>query len=109
MLYPALGRVRRSGLLRWREEAMRSWPWCEGSDGDGELGERVCQPMVGIDVDAEFVVAAAHVLHEGVPTPITQAERGRLSPRVGRSRDFNLPWSASMRVVGVLLADMMGS
>lgn len=37
------------------------------SDGLRELGERCCEPEVGLGVDAEFVVAAADVLDEGVP------------------------------------------
>ncbi len=38
-----------------------------GSDGESEFGERGGEPILGISVDAEFVVAAAEVLDEGVP------------------------------------------
>lgn len=37
------------------------------SDGEGKFGEGCWEPMSGVDVKAEFVVAAAEVLHEGVP------------------------------------------
>lgn len=30
------------------------------------------------------------------PVLMTRAERSRLSPRMGRSRDFRRPWSASI-------------
>jgi hypothetical protein len=36
------------------------------SDAVGEFGECRCNPVPGIDVDAEFVVAAAQVLDEAV-------------------------------------------
>jgi hypothetical protein len=37
------------------------------SDGQSEFGERGCHPMPRIDIDTEFVVAAAQVLDERVP------------------------------------------
>ena len=62
----------------------------------GEFGEGFGDPMLGIEVDAEFVVAAAQVLDERVPgaddpVQITRAERSCFSPRIGRSRDFSRP------------------
>jgi hypothetical protein len=37
-----------------------------GSDGEGKFGERGGEAMSGIDLDAEFVVAAAQILDEGM-------------------------------------------
>jgi hypothetical protein len=49
-----------------RGSATASPPSVLGSDGEGEVGERVCEPMSGIDLGSEFVVAAAQVLDEAV-------------------------------------------
>lgn len=38
-----------------------------GSDGTREFGEDCLEPMLLVDIDTEFVVAAAQVLDEGVP------------------------------------------
>jgi hypothetical protein len=40
--------------------------------------------------------------------PITRAERSRLSPRMGRSRDFRRPWFASIGLLVLLLGDVTG-
>jgi hypothetical protein len=61
-------------------------PLGRGSDRSGELGERRRDPQFGTDVDAEFVVAAAQVLQEGVPAITTCAVRSVCSPRIGLSR-----------------------
>ena len=37
------------------------------SDGEREFGEGRGEAVSGIDIEAEFVVAAADVLHEGMP------------------------------------------
>ncbi len=67
-----------------------------GLDGEGEFSKRGCNPMPGLDIDREFVVAAAQVWTKAWPVLITRSESSLLSPRIGRSRDFNRPWSASM-------------
>ena len=40
--------------------------WRRGSDGVGEFSEDCREPMPRIDIDAEFVVTAAQVLHKRV-------------------------------------------
>jgi hypothetical protein len=63
--------------------------WCLGSEGKFSEGCR--ELMSRVDVDGEFVVAAAKALHERVPELITRAQTSRFSPRIGRSRDVNRP------------------
>jgi hypothetical protein len=41
-----------------------------------------------VDMQAEFVVASAEILYEGVPALTTRAERSCFSRRMGRSRAF---------------------
>jgi hypothetical protein len=62
-----------------------------GSDGESEFGECGGELMSGIGVDAEFVVAAAEIWTKACPVLITRAEWNLVSPRIGRSRDFNRP------------------
>jgi len=50
-------------------------------------------------VDCELVVAAAKVLDEGVSGDDDSGAEVSLSPRIGRSRRFSWPWSASMRLL----------
>lgn len=57
----------------------------------GEFGESHRKPMSQLDIHAEFVVAAAEVLHERVPGTDHAAERSRFSPRIARSRALNRP------------------
>ena len=54
------------GLLR-RWEADEGSAVLPRSDGAGEFGEDRCEPMPSVNIDAEFVVAAADVLDERVP------------------------------------------
>jgi hypothetical protein len=44
-----------------------STPWTPCSDGEGEFSEDRWEPMLWIDIQAEFIVAAAEVLDECVP------------------------------------------
>src|SRR5436305_940770 len=53
------------------------------SDGECELGEGRREPMPGVDVGSQLVVAATQVLDEGVPPLITCADRNRFRPRMG--------------------------
>jgi hypothetical protein len=46
---------------------MASPPVAPRSDGEYQLGEGSREPMPGIDVGGQFVVAATQVLDEGVP------------------------------------------
>ena len=62
-----------------------------GSDGESECGEGFREPMPRVGIKAEFVVAAVEVLHESVSCADTCAERSRLRPRIGLSRDFMRP------------------
>ena len=56
------------------------------SDRLSELVERGCHPELSVDpVNAEFVVAAAHVLEERVPADHDAAVRSRRNPPIGRS------------------------
>jgi hypothetical protein len=55
------------------------------SDRLGEFGERRGNPPRWVGVDAEFVVAAAKILHEGWPAITTCAVRSVFSPRIGLS------------------------
>jgi hypothetical protein len=64
-------------------------PTVRRSDAVGDFGERRCNPMPGIDVDAEFVVAL-RFWTKPCPVLITRAELG---PRIGRS---NRPCSDSI-------------
>jgi hypothetical protein len=55
--------------------------------------------MPQVDIKAKFVVAAGEILDEGVARHRSLApERSRFNPRMGRSRDFRRPWSASIRL-----------
>lgn len=57
------------------------------SDGEGEFGEGLRDPVLRVDIKAKFVMAVVEVLDEGCPALITRTERSRLRPRIGRSRD----------------------
>jgi hypothetical protein len=61
------------------------------SDGHRELVKGSVDPVAGGDVGDEFIMAAAKVLHEGVPGARFRADRWRLIPRIGRSRAFSRP------------------
>ena len=61
------------------------------SDGEGEFGEGRWEPMLWVEFHAEFVVAAADVLDEGVAGTDHAGERSRLRPRIGLSRDSSRP------------------
>jgi hypothetical protein len=61
------------------------------SDGEDEFGEGRWEPLLWIEFHAEFVVAAAEVLANACPALITRAERSRLRPRIGLSRDLSRP------------------
>ena len=77
-------------LIRWR----------------GEFGEGCRESMPGVDIDAEFVVAAADVLDEGVPGT---DDPGRAEPfeSAHRPQPSLKPSVIGFdRVVGVLLGDM---
>ena len=39
---------------------------CAGLDGERELGEGSCQPLLRINVGGQFVVAAANILDKGM-------------------------------------------
>ena len=39
---------------------------CAGLDGERELGQGSCQPVLRINVGGQFVVAAANILDKGV-------------------------------------------
>ena len=43
---------------------------CLGLDGVGEFGEDRCEPLLSIDIPAEFIVTATKVLHERVPSTV---------------------------------------
>jgi hypothetical protein len=64
------------------------------SDGEDEFGEGLRDPMPRIDVGGKFVMTAVEILEEGV----SRAERSCFNPRMGRSRDFSRPWSASFEL-----------
>ena len=68
------------------------------SDCAGEFGERDGDATMHTGVDTEFVVAAADVLHQGVPRMIVLAVRSRFSPRIARSHACSRPWSSSIRL-----------
>ncbi len=38
-----------------------------GSDDSGQFGQGFCDPVLRIDVDTEFIMAAAQILHERMP------------------------------------------
>ena len=61
------------------------------SDDECEFGEGGREPMPGIDVDGQFVVARRRFWTKACPALITCADRSRLRPHMGRSRDFNRP------------------
>ena len=65
------------------------------SDGVGEFGEGRGYPMPRVDIDTEFVVTAAKVLDESVPSTDHPCRAQPFQPRIGRSRAFGRPWSAS--------------
>lgn len=60
-------------------------------DGVGEFGEDRCKPMPGVDIHAQFVVAATEVLTNACPALITRAEQSRFKPRIGPSQAFRRP------------------
>ncbi len=67
-----------------------------GSDGGCKVIEGDAEPVMVGDVGGDVVVAATQVLHEGVPGARIRADRCRFRPRIGRSRAFSRPWSASI-------------
>ena len=82
--------------------------WCPGSDGEGDFGERHRELRARLDLGGDVVVAAVKVLHERASGTDHPAERSCLMPRIGCSRDFSRPSSASMAMFGVLLHDVAG-
>jgi hypothetical protein len=70
-----------------------------GSDRRGQLIERDGHPPVRRVLDSQLVVPAPNVLHERVPGDHDFGTASCLSPRIGRSRDFSRPWSASTRLL----------
>ena len=64
------------------------------SDGEGKFGEDLWEPMLRIDIDFEFVVAAAEVLHEGMPCtnrsggaqPLETTRQATTGPADGRDQ-----------------------
>ena len=61
------------------------------SNAEGEFGEGRREPTLWVEFHAEFVVAAADVLDEGVAGTDHAGERSRLRPRIGLSRDSSRP------------------
>ena len=53
------------------------------------FGEGCWELVVRVEIEGQFVVTAAQVLDERMSS--TRAERSRLRPRIGRSRDFRRP------------------
>ena len=89
-----------AALLRCSFPAQRGLGWRLLSEAVGEFGEGDADTIVERQVDGEFVVAAAQVLHEGVPgRDRTRRVLIVFSPRIGRSRALSRPWSASTRLL----------
>jgi hypothetical protein len=66
------------------------------SDRQGQLLERDRRPPIHRLLNRQFVMSSADVFREGMPGDHDPALRSCLSPRIGRRRAFNRPWSASM-------------
>ena len=64
--------------------------------------------MPQVDIHAELVVASAEVLTEGMSNADDSHCAQRVSPRIGRSRDFQLAVICFNRVVRGLLGDVTG-
>jgi hypothetical protein len=62
---------------------MASSPVAPRSDGECQLGEGSREPIPGIDIGAQFVVAATQVLEKACPALITCADRNRIRPPTG--------------------------
>ena len=60
-------------------------------NGADEFGEDGREPVLWVDVHAEFVVAASQVLTNACPALTARAERSRFRPRIGRSRALRHP------------------
>ncbi len=63
-LYRAIDQYRRLCCIDGRQDVLGLWR--RGSDGVGEFSEDCRELMPPIDIDAEFVVTAAQVLHKRV-------------------------------------------
>ena len=61
------------------------------SDDEGEFGEDRTEPMAQVDIDTEFIVAAAEVLDERVPGTDHPCRAEPFQPRIGASRALNRP------------------
>ena len=89
-----VGAVALPGAKAWRSRDLRL-----GSDRHGELIERDGQPPVRRLLSGQLVMPPSNVLDEGMADTITLALRSCLRPRIGRSRAFSRPWSASTRLL----------
>ena len=87
----ASGRERAAGDCCVDGERIRLIGVVPRSDGEGEFGEGRREPLLWVEFHAEFVVAAADVWTNACPALITRAERSRLRPRMGLSRDLSRP------------------
>ena len=85
-------------LLGWTENR----PWAGGllsSDRGEEFVECDFDSPSGCGLEAEFVVAAAHILDKRVALDHGARCAVAFQARIGRSRAFNRPWSASTRLL----------
>jgi len=65
------------------------------SDDEGQFGECIGETEGRTHICPEIVEAPAEVLDEGVRGDDDPGGTVRFSPRIGRSRAFRRPWSAS--------------
>jgi hypothetical protein len=78
------------------------------SDGDGEFSEGRREPMLPVGIHAEFVVAAAQVLDEGVPGA-DHSGRAELFEAAHRSQSGLESAMVSFdEIIDVLLCDVAG-
>ena len=78
------------------------------SDGESEFGERVGEAMSGVGVDAEFVVAAAQVLDEGMTGADHSCRAEPCEPAHRPQPGFQPAVISFDGVVRVLLGDVCG-
>jgi hypothetical protein len=75
-----------------------------GSDGEGKVGESDREPMAQIEVDGEFIVAAAEVLDEGVSGTALHLPRATTPSTGQRSRQAILGPLAVLSAVPAIAA-----
>ena len=81
----------------WRGWDRLGPQWPPGSDGEGEFGEDRFEPVAGLGVVPEFVVASAQVLAERVPATDLWVPRTR-SPHATCTYSWMRPPSRSRRI-----------